>query len=79
MDLRHLSKPETAVKRRELYHLLNGSVFYPSRIWPKDKLPLFWKKPIADLDTIKVVLFFMGNGSLLPYYIQIDFVLSTLG
>ena len=62
MDLQHLSKKNIVEKRRKLYHLLNGDAFYPSKNWPKDTLSIFWKKRIGDLDTFKIMLFFIGNG-----------------
>ena len=46
MDLQHLSKKDIVEKRRELYHLLNGDAFYPSKNWPKDTLSIFWKNPL---------------------------------
>ena len=68
MDLRHLSKKDIVEKRSELYHLLNGDVFYPSKNWPKDT-SIFWKKPTGDLDTFKLMLFFIGNVCL-PHVIS---------
>ena len=59
MDLRHLSKKEIVEKRRELFHLLNGDAFYPSKNWPRDTIPIFWKKPIGDLDTFKLMFFYL--------------------
>ena len=76
MDLRYLSKKDIVEKRRELYHLLNGNVFYASKNWPKDTLPIFWKKPIGDLNTFKLMLFFIGNGCS-PHVIS-EWILSSL-
>ena len=76
MDLRHLSKKGIVEKRCELYHLLNGDVFYQSKNWPKDTLSIFWKKPIGDLDTFKLMLFFIGNGCS-PHVIS-EWILSSL-
>ena len=76
MDLPHLSKKDIVEKRRELYHLLNGDVFYPSKNWPKDTLSIFWKKPIGDLNTFKLMLFFIGNGCS-PHVIS-EWILSSL-
>ena len=75
MDLRHLSKKEIVEKRRELFHLLNGDGFYPSKNWPRDTIPIFWKKPIGDLDTFKLMLFFIGNGCS-PHIIS-EWILSS--
>ena len=49
-------------ERRDLFRLLNGDIFYPVSVWPKDIKLLFWKKPIGDTDTFKLLLFFLGNG-----------------
>ena len=37
-------------------------LFYPLSTWPQDIQQLFWKKPIGDTDTFKLMLFFLGNG-----------------
>ena len=42
--------------------MLNGDAFYPLSTWPQDIQQLFWKKPIGDTDTFKLMLFFLGNG-----------------
>ena len=77
MNLPHLSKKDIVEKRHEVYHLLNGYVFYPSKNWPKGTLSIFWKKPIGDLNTFKLMLFFIGNGCL-PHVISEWIVFSSL-
>ena len=32
-------------------HSINGDAFFPLDWWPDDMKLLFWKKPVADLDT----------------------------
>ena len=57
-----LPRPRLIQKRRNLLTLLNGDAFYPLSTWPQDIQQLFWKKPIGDTDTFKLMLFFLGNG-----------------
>lgn len=57
-----LPRPLISTERLQLFHLLNGDIFYPIRTWPPDIKQLFWKKPTGDNDTFKLLLFFIGNG-----------------
>ena len=57
-----LPKPRLIQKRRNLLTLLNRDAFYPLSTWPQDIQQLFWKKPIGDTDTFKLMLLFLGNG-----------------
>ena len=59
---RYLSKSEVVEERREILHSINGDAFFPLNWWPDDMKLLFWKKPLGDLDTFKLVLFLLGNG-----------------
>ena len=59
---RYLSRSEVAEERRQILHSINGVPFFPLDWWPDDMKLLFWKKPVADLDTFKLVLFLLGNG-----------------
>ena len=61
-SIRDLPRPTLIQKRRNLLTLLNGDAFYPLSTWPKDIRQLFWKKPIRETDTFKLMLFFLGNG-----------------
>ena len=61
-SIRDLPRPRLIQKRRNLLTLLNGDAFYPLSTWPQDIQQLFWKKPIGDTDTFKLMLFFLGNG-----------------
>ena len=76
MDLQRPPKKDIVEKRRGSYHLLNGNVFYPSKNWPKDTLSIFCKKPITDLNTFKLMLFFIGNV-FSPHVIS-EWILSSL-
>lgn len=60
--IRPLNRQQISNRRLQLFNLLNGDLFYPLNIWPKDIKALFWKKPIGDCDTFKLLLFFIGNG-----------------
>lgn len=59
---RYLSKQEVVQQRLQLFHSINGNAFFPLNWWPEDIRMAFWKKPISDTDTFKLVLFFLGNG-----------------
>ena len=61
-SIRDLPRPRIIQKRRNLLTLLNGDALYPRSTWPQDIQKLFWKKPIGDTDTFKLMLFFLGNG-----------------
>ena len=60
--LRYLSKREIIQERLELFKDINGNAFFPVKWWPKDMQLTFWKKPIGNSDTFKLVLFLLGNG-----------------
>jgi len=51
-----LPRPLISTERLQLFHLLNGDVFYPIRTWPPDIKQLFWKKPTGDNDTFKFLI-----------------------
>ena len=54
-SIRDLPRPRLIQKRRNLLTLLNGDAFYPLSTWPQDIQQLFWKKPIGDTDTFKLM------------------------
>ena len=60
--IRYLSHEEIIEKRKELFHLMNGDVFYPLSSWPSWASRTFWKKPMTDEECFKMMLFFIGNG-----------------
>ena len=55
-------REDVIAERRDLLALLDGDLFYPLRSWPRWVEMAFWKKPMSDEETFKVVLFFIGNG-----------------
>ena len=59
-----LTRPQTEVlaRRRKLFQLLDGDLFYKMRDWEKDFVKIFWSKPICDEDTFKLTLFLYNNG-----------------
>ena len=61
-EIRLLSRQEVVEERKQLFRLLNGDAFFPEKSWPKDIRLTFWKKPISDKETFKLLLFFHGNG-----------------
>ena len=61
-SIQDLPRTRLIQKRRNLLTLLNGDAFYPLSTCPQHIQQLFWKKPIGDTDTFKLMLFFLGNG-----------------
>ena len=61
-NVRMLCKEEIVQERKELYKFINGEAFFPLRSWPKDMQLIFWKKPMGDEESFKLLLFFIGNG-----------------
>ena len=55
---RYLSRSEVVDERRKILHSINGDGFFPLDWWPDDMKLLFWKKPVGDLDTFKLVFSF---------------------
>lgn len=60
--IRYLSHEEIIEKRKELFQLMNGDVFFPLSSWPSRASRTFWKKPMTDEECFKMMLFFIGNG-----------------
>ena len=60
--IRYLSKAEVIAERKELFEIINGDAFFPLSSWPRDLRLAFWKKPIGDTETFKLLLFCLGNG-----------------
>ena len=61
-QFQHLTKTAIIDKRKELFNLLNGDIFYPISLWPHNIQLKFWNKPSTDQDTFNLFLFFFGNG-----------------
>ena len=60
-EIQLLSRQEVVEERKQLFWMLNGDAFFPEKLWPKDIRLIFWKKPIGDKETFKL-LFFHSNG-----------------
>ena len=60
--VRYLSRKEVSEERADLVKTLNGDAFFPLKSWPEDIRMAFWRKPIGDRDTFKLMLFCLGNG-----------------
>jgi len=54
---------EVVERRREIMKIIDGDAFFPQKSWPKDMKLIFWKKPMKDEETFKLVLFLIGNSS----------------
>ena len=70
------AQTEVLARRRELFQLLDGDLFYKMRDWQKDFVKIFWSKPICDEDTFKLTLF-LYNSCCPPYAIVEWIVTST--
>ena len=60
--IRLLSRTEVVNERKELFKVINGDAFFPLKSWPDGIRLTFWKKPIGDVGTFKLMLFSIGNG-----------------
>ena len=56
-------RPSVSNSRMVLFRQFNGDVFYKQSLWPGRYRQLFFKKPLTDLDTFKLMLFLLGNGA----------------
>ena len=57
-----LGRGELVHARKELFKVINGDAFFPLKSWPRDIQLIFWRKPMTDRETFKLVLFLLGNG-----------------
>ena len=48
--------------QKKKFQSINSDAFFPLKQWPKDVRLLFWRKPLGDMHTFKLVLFLVGNG-----------------
>ena len=55
--IRYLSSSEVVEQWREIFRTLNGDAFFPLKRWPEGMRLLFWKKPITDQQTFKLLMF----------------------
>jgi hypothetical protein len=49
-------------ERTDLFRGINGDLFFDMKLWPAWTERLFWKKPLTDQDSFKLLCFFIGNG-----------------
>ena len=61
-EIKMLCKEEIVQERKELFKFINEDAFFPLSSWPKDMQLIFWKKPMGDEESFKLLLFFIGNG-----------------
>lgn len=59
---RYLSLSEVVQQRREIFQATNGDAFFPLKAWPVEIRLIFWKKPMGNKETFKLMLFCVGNG-----------------
>ena len=57
-----VSYKDISRERSELFEALDGDVFFSMNLWPVWTRRLFWKKPLGDEDSFKLLCFFIGNG-----------------
>ena len=67
--IRYLSSAEIVEQRREIFRTLNGDAFFPLKRWPDDMRIIFWRKPIGDQQTFKLLLFCIGNVALRTWFV----------
>ena len=61
-ETRLLSRAEVVEEKRQLTRVIDGDAFFPLKSWPKEMRLIFWRKPMGDTETFKLVLFLIGNG-----------------
>ena len=64
-------------KRQELTNEIDGEIFFPIRMWPTHLQEDFYKKPIPDTATFKLLLFFTCNGG--PPTTLTEWILTSYG
>ena len=62
LNIRDLVGAELVGEGGHLLTLLGGGAFYPVSSWLHGVQLLFWRKPIGDTGTFKLMLFYLGNG-----------------
>lgn len=55
--VRILCRKEISKERKRLLKEIDGDVFLTLKSWPRGMMLIFWKKPLGDWETIKLVLF----------------------
>lgn len=75
-NMTNLTRHGIVRERRLLFNLMNGDVFYGTKVWPLWIKKLFWKKPLSDMETFKVFLSFIGNGC--PPTVIVKWILTSV-
>ena len=71
----HRTKQQNFMRRQELFHDINGDIFYPMSQWPLRYERMFWGKPITDDMAFQLFLFFVGNGG--SPHIAVEWILLS--
>ena len=59
----------------ELFKIINGDAFFPLKTWPEELQRAFWRKPVGDKETFKMMLFALGNGC--PPFLMSKWILTS--
>lgn len=59
-ELANLNREQVVSRRRSLLNVVDA--FFPLNNWPSHMIKIFWNKPISDMETFQLFLFFFGNG-----------------
>ena len=58
--LRRRSRSNNHFHRASLVKMINGDIFYPFKSWPTGYKTLFFKSPLKDAETFRLLLFLTG-------------------
>ena len=47
--------------RSAIVKSINGDLFFPLKVWPQDLKMLFFKMPLTDIGTFKIMTFLIGK------------------
>jgi len=61
-DIALSTKESVAERRLQMFNEINGDIFYQLSRWPFNLQQTFWRKPICDQGTFKLICFLIGNG-----------------
>jgi len=56
-----LPRPLISTERLQLFHLLNGDIFYPIQTWPPDIKQLFWKNLQETMTLLNFYYFLLAT------------------
>ena len=79
LTLTILTKEERTSTRKNLEHLLDGHIFYPTSTQPRSIKKILKHNPITDKNKFKLSLFAYSNGIFLNFFIEYlyTFILNT--